>query len=283
MKILHFIGAVVAGFVAGVLVIALIEGISSMIYKMPEGLDTKDLEAMADWVSTLPVGAFLFVLSAWGCGCFVGAFVARRIAPQRSAKPGLIVWALLTIATISNLIMIPHPIWVSVVAVPDCLVFGLLGLVVAAPGTYTVQCNRTIKAPIETVFATLAKIDEFSQAIPAIQKVEFLTDTHYGVGTRFRETRLVNGREAAATLEVTELVENKLLRIVSDEGGTVWDTIFRVQKSGEQVEMEMKMDARPYKFAARIITPMIFGMVSKFVRQDMDSVKLYCESAELQD
>ena len=82
--------------------------------------------------------------------------------------------------------------------------------------------RRTIDAPADFVFRTVAEIDNYSKAIPHIVNVEFLSDVRSGVGSRFRETRLMMGREASTILEVTEYVENERVRIVSDEGGTIW-------------------------------------------------------------
>ncbi len=279
-NIFHRIAAVIGGTLFGVLVVMVVEGISSQIYKMPADLDMNDTEAMTQWINSLPIGAFLFVLAAWALGCFAGAFVARRIAPERSAVPGVIAWVLLTIASISTLILVPHPVWFSVVAVLACLLFGLLGLIAAAPKVYVVACTRKINAPIEKVFKTLATIDQFCKAVPGIQNIEFLSDIKYGVGTRFRETRLMNGKEASTELEVTELVENERVRMVSDAGGTIWDTVFEVKQADGMVEMNMQMDAIPHRFPARIITPMIIGMVGRFVEQDMDSVKEFCEKSD---
>ena len=42
-------------------------------------------------------------------------------------------------------------------------------------------------------------------------------------------------------------------------------------------QLSMVMDARPYKFLARIVTPLIKGMVTKAVVADMDGVKAWCE------
>jgi uncharacterized protein YndB with AHSA1/START domain len=53
--------------------------------------------------------------------------------------------------------------------------------------------TRTIRAPVDLVFQTVADIRRFSQALPHVVKVEFLSDARTGVGTRFRETRLING------------------------------------------------------------------------------------------
>ena len=275
---LQRIGAVIGGIVAGGIAVMAIESISSMIYEMPEGLDQFNREAMSEWISGLPVGAFLFVLAAWASGSFIGTYVARRLAPGRSTIPGLIVWAFFTIASLAMLLLLPHPVWFWFAGILACLVFGLLGLVLAAPKSYAVCCTRLIKAPIEKVFQTLARIEEFSKAVPHITKVEFLTESHYGVGTRFRETRVMNGKDASTELEVTELVENEHVRMVSDAGGTIWDTVFRVKQKGDSVEMNMRMDAIPHNFPAKVICPMILGMVGNFVEKDMDSVKEFCET-----
>jgi carbon monoxide dehydrogenase subunit G len=93
--------------------------------------------------------------------------------------------------------------------------------------------TRSIKAPLESVFRTVADINQFSEAIPHIVKVEFLSDAKTGVGTRFRETRLMNGKEMTTDLEVTEYVDNDRIRLVADSGGTIWDTLFTVRTEGE--------------------------------------------------
>src|SRR5262245_47175122 len=132
---------------------------------------------------------------------------------------------------------------------------------------------RVIDAPIDLVFKTVAHIDEFSKAIPHIAKIEMLSDIKSGVGTRFRETRLRAGKEMPNVLEVTEYVLNDHVRLVADTDGTVWDTLFTVKTVDGKTEMTMVMDAKPHKFLAKIITPLIMGMVKKEIEKDMDSVK----------
>ncbi|QEG24042.1 SRPBCC family protein [Mariniblastus fucicola] len=138
-----------------------------------------------------------------------------------------------------------------------------------------------IQASTEKVFAAVAEIDSFPQRAEAIQKVEFLTKQHSGVGTRFRETRLLNGRESKTELEVTEYepdLPERRIRMVSDQGGTIWDTVFVVTDSGSGSTLNLKMDARPYKLVARIMTPLISGMIKKFIQKDMDDLKTWCEA-----
>lgn len=143
--------------------------------------------------------------------------------------------------------------------------------------------TRRINAPIEDVFDTIAHIENFSKAIPDIRDVTFLTDEHEGIGTRFRETRHMGRRDATTELEVTEYVDNDHVRFVADEGGTTWDTVFRLTSRTDGTELTMTMDARPHSLMARLTTPLSAGMVRKAVEKDMDAVKSYCEKSARDD
>ena len=142
----------------------------------------------------------------------------------------------------------------------------------------SIQTSRLIEAPLNRVFQTISDARNFCKAIPHITKVEFISEQEVGVGTRFRETRIMNGRTESVELEVTEYVENDRIRLVSDAGGTIWDTVFTVAETSEGVDMKMNMDVTPHTFLARIMNVLIQRMVVKGVESDMDSVKQFCES-----
>ena len=142
-----------------------------------------------------------------------------------------------------------------------------------------IKVSRKIDAPLDTVFNTVAHIDQFSQALPHVAKFEFLSEKKKGVGTKFCETRTqANGKEMRTELEVTEYIPNDRVRMVNDTHGTIWDTVFVTKEIGNQVQLEMVMDARAHKLMPRLINPLIKGMVQKQVEKDMDFVKQYCES-----
>ncbi len=137
-----------------------------------------------------------------------------------------------------------------------------------------------IQAPVEKVFSAVSEIETFPARAEAITGVEFLTDQRSGVGTKFCETRLMKGRESQTELEVTEYIMNDRIRMVADQGGTIWDTVFAVAQSGSGTKLNMTMDARPYKLAAKITTPLIKGMIEKFIQRDMQELKAWCEAGE---
>ena len=146
----------------------------------------------------------------------------------------------------------------------------------------SVTVSRRIDAPVDAVFRTVAHVERFSQAVPHILRVEFLSDVRSGVGARFRETRTMMGREASTELEVTEYVDNERVRIVSEAGGALWDSVFTVARNGETTELKLVMDARPQSMSARMTLPLIMGTVRKAIEQDMDAVKAFCERASQQ-
>lgn len=141
----------------------------------------------------------------------------------------------------------------------------------------TVSFHRQIDAPIDRVFDTVAHIENFAKAVPDIIDVEILNDVQNGVGARFRETRRMNGRDAATELTVTEYVPNERVRLVSDAGGAIWDSLFTLTPKSGGVFLVLEMSARPRTILARLTTPLLMGVVAKAVAKDMDAVKQFCE------
>jgi hypothetical protein len=137
--------------------------------------------------------------------------------------------------------------------------------------------TRTIHAPVSRVFTTVAHIEEFSKAIPHIVKFEYLSESKSGAGTRFRETRLMNGKEMLTELEVKEYVENERVRMVADSHGTVWDSLLTVRPEGENTLLTVTMDAITSRMFNRIMNVLIKGMVRKGMERDFNAVKTYCE------
>lgn len=138
--------------------------------------------------------------------------------------------------------------------------------------------TRIINEAIEVVFATISDIRQLSKALPHVVKFEYLSVVNRGVGTQFRETRLMKGKEATTEVEITEYVENERVRMVADSRGTVWDTVFTVTSENGCTTLTARMAARSDKLFSRVMNPLIRGMIAKAVERDMDLVKSYCES-----
>ena len=103
------IAGVIAGVVIGTVVILLIEILGHHLYPFPPGLDPKDHAALARYMMTAPIGAWLFILAAYAAGSFTagasGAWIARK------SWVGWVDGGILMILGLANLLMIPHPAW----------------------------------------------------------------------------------------------------------------------------------------------------------------------------
>jgi carbon monoxide dehydrogenase subunit G len=137
--------------------------------------------------------------------------------------------------------------------------------------------TRTIDAPADRVFRTVADPEEFQKAIPGGSSVEYLTPSRSGVGVKFRATRLMKGKPSTFEQEVTEFVQAEHVRLVNVTHGTVWDSTFRVRSDARATVLTLTMDAQTERLLARVMTRLIAGMVQKALDMDMDAVKAYCE------
>lgn len=137
--------------------------------------------------------------------------------------------------------------------------------------------TRTIAAPPDRVFRTVADIRNYANAVPSITDVDILTEQETGVGTRFREARWMKNREVATELEVTEYVENERVRLIADSHGAVWDSIFTVRAKDGGTELVLTMESRASGVIPRILNWLMSGMYRKALSQEMDAVKTFCE------
>ena len=116
--------AAIAGLITAFVLIMLIEKLGHFIYPPPPDLDFSDPEAIRPYIATLPFPALMFPMLAWMTGAFVGSLVACLIGIARPMAFAVIVGGLVLAGTVSNLIVIPHPLWFSVLS--------LLGIVASA-------------------------------------------------------------------------------------------------------------------------------------------------------
>ncbi|MXX76309.1 MAG: hypothetical protein F4210_12135 [Holophagales bacterium] len=142
------------------------------------------------------------------------------------------------------------------------------------------ESSVTINASLETVFRAVSDLGHFAKAVPQIDRIEILSDTAAGVGTRFRETRLVGGRETASELQVAELVEDEKVRYVSDTFGTRWNSTFTVASAGERTRLTMTIEGRPHTLLSRLAAPLMRFLTERGVVADLTGIKAYAEGLE---
>jgi hypothetical protein len=111
----------VAGAFSAFVVVAVVEAIGHAIYAPATLPDLSDPEAVAAFVRSMPLGAFLFVLAAYVAATIVGGAVAAAISRRRAMPLAAVVGGLILLASALNFVAIPHPVWfiaATVVGVP---------------------------------------------------------------------------------------------------------------------------------------------------------------------
>ena len=125
--ILGIVGGVIAGFVA----IWLTDMIGHSIYPISSDVSIGNPEQMGALIRGMPAGAQAFVVAAWFAGALVGGIVANLIADQRWTA--WVIAGFVALASILNILMIPHPEWMQISAVVAPLLGGLIAAHLARP------------------------------------------------------------------------------------------------------------------------------------------------------
>ena len=151
--------AVVGGLVVAFALIMVIELVGNSIYPPPAGIDVSDIDELGAAMEQVPTGSLLFVLLAWVVGTVCGAWVAARLggpmlavaraafawlgmgraaaALETGTMPmidALVVGTVLLFAGVAILVMLPHPVWFTVIGVIVFLPAAWLGGLLAMRG-----------------------------------------------------------------------------------------------------------------------------------------------------
>lgn len=107
--------AVIVGLVAGSLVNMGIIMLSGSVIPPPEGADNTTMEGLKASMHLFQPKHFIFPFLAHALGTFVGALVTALIVANRKILFSLIIGAFFMIGGIINVLMLPSPLWFTVV------------------------------------------------------------------------------------------------------------------------------------------------------------------------
>ena len=116
----------IAGMIAAIIVIMLVQSVSHLMFPLPEGLSAQDKAGLREHFQSLPTTAFLMVILAYALGSLAGGFVSAMVSKVRY-MPALVIGGLLTLGGIANGMMIPQPLWVTIVSLLTFIPSAYLG------------------------------------------------------------------------------------------------------------------------------------------------------------
>jgi carbon monoxide dehydrogenase subunit G len=147
----------------------------------------------------------------------------------------------------------------------------------------TLTLTKHINAAPEKVFAVSTDLEAFPTTVPTITRIEVLTPGPVGNGTRFRETRIMFGKEATETMEFSEFQPAKGYTIGCTSCGVRYTTRFTLRPIGTGTELAMEIDCSPVSFFAKVLSPitgfMMRGAMKKMLDADLECIKKAAEKA----
>jgi carbon monoxide dehydrogenase subunit G len=92
------------------------------------------------------------------------------------------------------------------------------------------RVSRDVEASASTVWDIITDIDHTAETLSSVERVERLDDGDgFGIGTRWRETRTMFGRQATEEMEVTEVQSGAGYTVISDSGRTRYTSVLTVE------------------------------------------------------
>jgi hypothetical protein len=138
--VLRSVGAVLAGLVIGSMVNMGLIMISGSVIPPPEGADVTTAEGLRAALPLFEPRHFVFPYLAHALGTLAGAFLAALIAATRKTGLAVVVGVCFLAGGVANVIMLPSPLWFSILDlacayIPMALVGARLAARTQAPRT----------------------------------------------------------------------------------------------------------------------------------------------------
>jgi hypothetical protein len=142
-----------------------------------------------------------------------------------------------------------------------------------------ITATRMIDAPLDLVFHCISDPSTFQKAIPSITDLEFLSNERKGVGTHFRESRLIKRRIQTRTSCVIGFVVNQSVQFLSAYNSSLWISKFSVEQAARDVEVNVEVyPLLPLSQFAKIIAALTCRPAVQLLECDLDFVKSFCEA-----
>ena len=143
-----------------------------------------------------------------------------------------------------------------------------------------VHVSKHINAPIATVFDVFSDIEKIQDRIEGITQVEILSDIKQGVGTHWRETRVMFGKEATEEMEISQLESNRSYDVIASSHGMDYHSVYTFTEKDGGTLVEMTFSGTPISMMAKLMTPIGYlfkNATKKALEADMDDLKIVCE------
>lgn len=139
------------------------------------------------------------------------------------------------------------------------------------------EFSEHIARPPKEVFELISDPSNGSKFVDNIKDCQKLTDGPIGVGTKFRETRLMNGKEASADLLVSAYEPHTHVGISTETEGIKVEYHYHLspEDGGTRVRWVCELEASGLR---KMMLPMVAGIMKKEDGDHLQKLKAYLEA-----
>jgi carbon monoxide dehydrogenase subunit G len=145
-----------------------------------------------------------------------------------------------------------------------------------------ITMERDVAAPPQKVWAIVTDLDRTAEVISAITAL-VRTDAGSGfeVGTAWRETRVMFGRESTESMAVTAIDEGRSYTVESISRGVHYTSIMKVKAKGEGTHLAWEFGAVATSLSGKLMSvfgKLFEGTTRKALLQDLDDIAAAAEA-----
>lgn len=148
----------------------------------------------------------------------------------------------------------------------------------------SLRVHRAIAAPPDAVWAVFTDLPRSAERLTAVDAVEILSDGDgdgdFGVGTRWRETRTMFGKQATEEMEVTAVDPQRSYTVEAESRGTHYVSRFDFTPTGDSTDVTFTFSGESsgaMRVVGALMWPLLKGKMTQELRRDLDDLAGHCE------
>lgn len=146
-----------------------------------------------------------------------------------------------------------------------------------------IQDSIIINADRKRVFEVFRDLDKAAANVGGITKVEVLAGpAQLNLGTKWRETRTMFGKEATEEMWVTAFEQDVSYVAEAESRGTHYRSEYRFTPQGSGTRVDLTFEGVPVSFGAKltgVLGVLFAGGAKKALHKDLVDLKRACETA----
>ena len=145
-----------------------------------------------------------------------------------------------------------------------------------------IQAECIIPASKAKCFEAFSDLNSLADKVTAITEIELLTHGEIGVGTKFKETRVMFGKESSEVMEITLFDRDSHIREEAHSCGMHYISDWKFTESEGQTSVSISFNIQAQTILAKLMKPMFLfmsGSLKKAFITDMEDMKkAICEN-----